>query len=98
MGIKLVRVPMDPDTFKVDVSAVRQAIGPNTIMMYSSAPNYAQGVIDPIRESGALALEFNIGLHVDCCLGGFVLPFAKRLGYNITGLRLAFDFISELLF
>lgn len=26
-----------------------------------------------------------IGLHVDCCLGGFVLPFAKKLGYIIPG-------------
>jgi hypothetical protein len=22
---------------------------------------------------------------VDCCLGGFVLPFAKKLGYSIPG-------------
>lgn len=28
------------------------------------------------------------GLHVDCCLGGFVLPFAKRLGYSLP----SFDF------
>ena len=23
-----------------------------------------------------------MGLHVDCCLGGFILPFAKRMGYS----------------
>lgn len=28
------------------------------------------------------------GLHVDCCLGGLVLPFARREGYHVP----AFDF------
>lgn len=88
MGIKLIKVRMDPVTCKVDVNAVRRAIGPNTIMLYSSAPNYPQGVIDPIRELGKLAVRYNIGLHVDCCLGGFILPFAKKLGYNVPD----FDF------
>lgn len=32
-------------------------------------------MIDPIVELGALAIEFNLGLHVDCCLGGFVRSF-----------------------
>ena len=85
MGIKLVLIPMDAATYKADIAAVRRAVGPNTIMMYASAPNYAQGVIDPVSEMGKIAVEFNIGLHVDCCLGGFVLPFAKKLKYNIPG-------------
>jgi len=88
MSIKLIRVPMDPNTYKMDLFAVRRAIGPNTIMMYASAPSYPQGVIDPIQELGALAVHHDIGLHVDCCLGGFVLPFAKRLGFKVA----EFDF------
>jgi sphinganine-1-phosphate aldolase len=35
-----------------------------------------------------LALEFNISLHVDSCLGGFFLPFAKELDSSIPD----FDF------
>lgn len=85
MGIKLIKVPMDPVTCRVDVAAVRRAIGPNTIMMYSSAPNYPQGAIDDIPALGKLAVSYGIGLHVDCCLGGFFLPFAKKLGYSIPG-------------
>ena len=42
-----------------------------------------QGVIDPIEKMSVLALKYNVGLHVDCCLGGFVLPFAKKLGYKV---------------
>jgi sphinganine-1-phosphate aldolase len=87
LGIKLIQVPMNPKTFKINICAVKCAIGPNTIMMYGSAPSYAQGVIDNISELGSLAVKYRIGLHVDCCLGGFVLPFARKLGYNVPGMR-----------
>lgn len=88
LGVKLIHVPLDPITFEVNLSALRRAIGPNTIMLYSSAPSFPHGVIDPIAELSDIALSNDIGLHVDCCLGGFVLPFAKRMGYDIP----EFDF------
>ena len=67
---------------------VESAMTSNTIMIYGSAPNFPQGVIDPIEELSTLAIKYDIGLHVDCCLGGFILPFAKRLGFDIP----PFDF------
>jgi len=88
MGIRLIKVPMDVDTCRIDLNAVKRAISSNTIMLYSSAPSFPQGVIDPIRAMGELAVNHGIGLHVDCCLGGFILPFAKKLGYSIPD----FDF------
>lgn len=86
MNIKLIKVPVDPTTYKANISAMRRAIGPNTIMLYGSAPGFPQGAIDDIRALGKLATRYNIGLHVDCCLGGFVLPFARKLGYKIPGM------------
>ena len=53
-----------------------------------SACNYGYGTIDPIAELGRLALERGVGLHVDGCLGGFILPFGEELGYDIP----PFDF------
>jgi glutamate/tyrosine decarboxylase-like PLP-dependent enzyme len=50
--------------------------------MYASAPSYPHGAIDPVRAMGLIAVERGIGLHVDCCLGGFILPFAKLLRKN----------------
>ena len=85
LGIRLIKVPMDKQTFKCDMAALHAAIGPNTIMLYGSAPQYPQGVIDDIAGMSELAVRYNIGLHVDCCLGGFFLPFAKRLGHDIPG-------------
>lgn len=82
-----VRTPLRAD-FRADVDAVRDAINENTIMLMGSAPCYPYGVIDPITELAALAAEKEIGCHVDACLGGFLLPFAKKAGYPVPD----FDF------
>ncbi|KAF8055029.1 hypothetical protein N665_1305s0016 [Sinapis alba] len=86
-NIKLWRVPVDKD-FRADVKAMRRHINRNTIMIVGSAPGFPHGIIDPIEELGQLALSYGICFHVDLCLGGFVLPFARKLGYQIP----AFDF------
>jgi glutamate/tyrosine decarboxylase-like PLP-dependent enzyme len=85
MNIKLIKVDVDPVTFRINLRSLKRAIGPNTIMLYASAPTYPHGSIDPVREMSKIAQRYNIGLHVDCCLGGFVLPFAKKAGFNIPG-------------
>lgn len=91
LGIRLVKVPVDPVSFKVDPRTLKRYLTSDTIMIYSSAPQYPHGVIDPIEELSAIAKRHGCGLHVDCCLGGFVLPFARRLGYAIP----KFDFELE---
>ncbi len=84
LGVKLIKVDVD-GKYRTNLRSIRKAIGPNTIMIFASAPSYPQGVIDNIKEMSRIALKYKIGLHVDCCLGGFVLPFAKKLGYKIPG-------------
>ncbi len=87
LGIKLVKAPLGPD-WRVDTGWVRAHVTPNTVALVGSAPNYAHGVIDPISELSDIALEHDLGLHVDGCLGGFILPWGERLGYPIP----RFDF------
>jgi glutamate/tyrosine decarboxylase-like PLP-dependent enzyme len=86
-GIKLLRVPVGPDC-RADVAAMAAAVNRNTICLVGSAPSFPHGAIDPIPELSALAETSGIGLHVDACLGGFVLPWAERLGYELP----LFDF------
>ncbi|KAF6148429.1 hypothetical protein GIB67_038784 [Kingdonia uniflora] len=86
-NIKLWRVPVNKK-FQADVKAMRRYINKNTILIVGSAPGFPHGIIDPIEELGELAHSYGICLHVDLCLGGFVLPFARKLGYPIP----AFDF------
>lgn len=86
-NVKAVHAPLDKD-YRVSVKAVKKLINRNTIMIVGSAPGYPQGVVDPIEELGVLAQKKKIPLHVDSCLGGFLLPFVEKLGYPVP----AFDF------
>ena len=86
-GIRLVRVPVGPD-FRADVGAMRRAVTRHTVAMVGSAPTFPHGVVDPVGDLAAVAAERGIGFHTDACLGGFVLPWARRLGYDVP----AFDF------
>lgn len=52
-------------------------IDSQTIMLVGSAPNYPHGIADPIDKIAALGLKYNVGVHVDACLGGFVAGFSK---------------------
>jgi glutamate/tyrosine decarboxylase-like PLP-dependent enzyme len=87
-GIELRVAPVDPATTAVDLDAVAGLIDENTIAIMGSAGNYAYGTIDPIAELAALASEKGVGMHVDACLGGFILPFAEDAGLKIP----EFDF------
>ena len=80
--IKLKRIPVDAD-YRADVVAARKAITRNTVVIVGSAPSFPHGMIDPIEELSELAREKAIGFHTDACLGGFVLPWAEKLGYAI---------------
>lgn len=86
-NIKLVHIPLCDD-MRADVDAARRAVNKNTIALIGSAPCFPYGVTDPIEELSELAREHTIGFHTDACLGGFVLPFADKLGYPVP----PFDF------
>jgi len=87
--VKLVHVPVDARTFRADPAAMARAVTRNTIALVASAPSFPQGVVDPVPELGALALARGLPLHVDCCLGSFLIAFAARAGFPQP---CAFDF------
>ncbi len=87
-GLKVVDAPVDSKTTLVDIDFVRDHINPNTILLVGSAGNYPYGTVDPIDQLSVLAVEHKIGLHVDGCLGGYILPWGEKLGYDIP----VFDF------
>ncbi len=87
-GLEVVKAPIDPGTTQADMDFVRSHIGDRTVLLVGSACNYGYGTIDPIDEMSALAVEHDIGLHVDGCLGGWILPWGEELGFDIP----VFDF------
>ena len=86
-NIKPVRIPVSAD-YRTDIEAARRAITKNTIVVVGSAPCFPHGVIDPIAELSEFARQRGVGFHTDACLGGFILPWAEKLGYPVPG----FDF------
>ncbi len=85
--VKIVKTPVGTDC-AADVEAVKGAVSRNTIAIVTSAPSYPYGVIDSIEVLGTFASERGIPLHVDACLGGFLLPWVEKLGYPVQ----PFDF------
>lgn len=75
LGMRLVKVPAVD--FRIDVRAVARAITADTVALYASAPSFPQGTIDDVVTMASIASSYGIGLHVDCCLGGFILPFVE---------------------
>uniref|UniRef100_A0A1A8FH61 sphinganine-1-phosphate aldolase n=1 Tax=Nothobranchius korthausae TaxID=1143690 RepID=A0A1A8FH61_9TELE len=87
-GMKLVHIPLDNKTMKVDVKAMRRAISKNTAMLVCSTPQFPHGIMDPVEEVAKLAVRYNVPLHVDACLGGFLIVFMAKAGYSLA----PFDF------
>ncbi|KAI9792458.1 MAG: hypothetical protein M1816_002342 [Peltula sp. TS41687] len=88
-------VACPPPTYKVSISSVSRLINSNTILLVGSAPNFPHGIIDDIPSLSRLALRKNIPLHIDCCLGSFLVPHLSKSGFeshNDETNDLLFDF------
>jgi sphinganine-1-phosphate aldolase len=82
-GLEVRSVPVAPD-WRADVDAMADALDDRTVLVVGSAPQYPQGVIDPIPDLAALASGRGANFHTDACMGGFVLPFMEMLGHELT--------------
>jgi len=85
--IRVIRTPVDSN-YKADVHAIQKAVSSRTIAISASAVTFPHGIIDPIKDIATIAEKWSLGFHVDACLGGFILPWAEKLGYDIP----PFDF------
>lgn len=86
-GVRSIRVPVGDD-FRADAAAMASRVTPSTVLLVASAPQYPQGVVDPVAGIAAIAAERGLGCHVDACMGGMVLPFLEELGEPVP----AWDF------
>jgi len=87
-GMKMVFAPVNDDDFLVIPSEVKKLVNRNTVAIVASAGNYPYGLVDPMEELSDIALEHDLGFHIDGCLGGFILPWIEKLGYPVP----VFDF------
>lgn len=82
-GLKVHKVAVGDD-WRADVDAMAACVNERTVLVVGSAPQYPQGVIDPIPALAELASSVGASFHTDACMGGFVLPFMERLGHDVA--------------
>ncbi|GAW48550.1 MULTISPECIES: pyridoxal phosphate-dependent decarboxylase family protein [unclassified Nocardioides] len=97
-GVEAVVVPVGPD-FRADAAAMVEAVDAapeRTVLVVVSAPSYAHGVVDPVPPVAAAAAERGIRCHVDACIGGWVLPYAARIGRAVPPWTFAVDGVTSI--
>lgn len=82
-GVTLRRAPVDPVTTEVDVAWVADHVDDQTLAVVGSACSHGYGTVDPVAALSDVALDRGVGLHVDGCLGAYILPFGQELGYEV---------------
>ncbi|MFA5669051.1 MAG: aspartate aminotransferase family protein [Balneolaceae bacterium] len=95
LDIKMVIVPIG-EGFKVDVEAVKSHITENTIMLVGSSVNYSHGVSDPIEALNEIALKHDVWLHIDGCIGGFLMAYFRELGHEVPKFDFSLPGVSSL--
>jgi len=88
LDMEIIHVPVDPKTQRVDVKKMKKLLSGSTCMLVGSAPQFPHGSMDDIESIAALGLKYDIPVHVDACLGGFLVAFMKDAGYPLK----PFDF------
>ena len=66
------------------------------VLVVASAPSYAHGVVDPVAGIAAAAAARGVRCHVDACIGGWVLPYAARLGRDVPPWTFAVDGVTSI--
>ncbi|HKC06832.1 MAG TPA: pyridoxal-dependent decarboxylase [Methylomirabilota bacterium] len=94
-GIRNVRTPLTKD-YVADVQAMADAVTDDTIGLVASAPNYPFGTMDPVSAIAELARRHALHLHVDACVGGFALPFLRKLGQPVPSFDFAVPEVSTI--
>ena len=96
LGLEAVLVDVDPTTFRAVPAAVEAALTDRTVLLVASAASYAHGVVDPVEEIAALGLGRGIPVHVDACIGGWLLPYFARLGVDVPRFDLSVPGVTSL--
>ncbi|CAI4223839.1 unnamed protein product [Auanema sp. JU1783] len=88
-GLRVRHISVDSNN-RVDLRLMEKAIDSDVCMLVGSAPNFPSGTVDPIQEIAKLGEKYGIPVHVDACLGGFLIPFMNEAGYFLK----PFDFVN----
>jgi sphinganine-1-phosphate aldolase len=94
-GVRVVAVDVGED-FRARPDEMAAAITERTVLVVASAPSYAHGVVDPVEPIAAAAAARGVRCHVDACIGGWVLPYAARLGREVPPWTFAVEGVTSI--
>lgn len=81
LDVDLTLVPVDPATGTPAAADLVAALDADDVaLVVVSAPSYPHGVVDPVAEVAEAAAARGVPVHVDACVGGWVLPFWVAAG------------------
>jgi len=95
MDMKLVTVPLTKE-YTMDATKITDKITKNTAAILGIAGSTELGTIDPIPELSDICYDENIFLHVDAAFGGFVIPFLKKIGYDVSEFNFKLKGVSSI--
>ncbi|OKJ10209.1 pyridoxal phosphate-dependent decarboxylase family protein [Kitasatospora sp. CB01950] len=96
LKVKVVAVPVDPETFRAVPATMAAACTERTVLVVASAPSYAHGVVDPVAEIAAEAARRGLPCHVDACVGGWLLPWLAEAGAAVPEFDLSVPGVTSL--
>lgn len=83
--IELITIPALEDG-KFDLFKLLDSINKNTVLVVASAPSYNLGIVDPILDMAEICHQRKVGLHVDCCMGAFMINYSQEhYNFDILG-------------
>jgi glutamate/tyrosine decarboxylase-like PLP-dependent enzyme len=94
LGLQMRRVPC-ADGYRADPRAIAEAVDADTAIVAVSAPGYSHGVVDQVAEVAEALEGRDVWLHVDACIGGFLVPFLKEIGEPLPEFRFDIPAVSS---
>ncbi|CAG7833573.1 unnamed protein product [Allacma fusca] len=96
LNMRVKHVGISKATMKVRLDVMESMITKRTCMLVGSTPAFPHGCIDDIQSIAKLGLKYNIPLHVDACLGGFLLAFMPKSGFQVPSFDFSVDGVTSI--
>lgn len=99
LGLAVHAVPVDRTSLRLTGESVRAALdelGDEAALVVASAPSYAHGVIDEVAAIADAAATRSVPCHVDSCIGGITLAYARLAGEAVAEIDFAIPGVTSL--
>jgi glutamate/tyrosine decarboxylase-like PLP-dependent enzyme len=99
LGLELVPLPVDGLSLRLTAEAVDSALatyGERVALVVASAPSYAHGVVDDIAGIASAAAAHGVPCHVDACIGGFTLAYARMGGESVPAMDFSVEGVTSI--